>query len=70
MELSSDEITRLNNKVDILNKRLYDSQPVDPNEIKDYIDSRLFELNQKNNSAYEELEEQNQKLSFQFDNLK
>ena len=70
LELNNDEILKLNSKVDLLNKRMYDSKPVDPDDIKEYIDRKLFDINQKNNSAYSELEEQNQGLLFQLDNLK
>ena len=70
LEISSDEIIRLNNKIDMLNKMFYESKPLNNDDIKDYIDSRLFELHKKNNSAFEELEHQNQKLSFELDNIK
>ena len=70
LEISSDEIIRLNNKIDMLNKMFYESKPLNNDDIKDYIDSRLFELHKKNNSAFEELEHHNQKLSFELDNIK
>lgn len=54
----------------MLNKMVYDTKPLDPDDVKEYIDRGLFDLNQKTNVAYQDLERQNQKLTSELEKLK
>lgn len=70
LESNNDELIRVHNRIDLVNRKLAEVNNNDIDDIKYYIEKRLGEIDQKNLSTIEELEIQNAKLQSQVDNLK
>ena len=70
LELNNDELIRINNRIDLLNKRLGETNNIDTDDIRLYIEKWMNELGKKNNLTIEQLEQQNAKLTNQIDSLK
>lgn len=67
---NNDELIRIHNRIDLVNRKLAEVNTNDLDDIQAYIDRRIEEVDKKNSANIDKLEEQNAKLQSQVDNLK